>query len=133
MSNLLFHIGDISKLLVGDAERAEWGVGDGSYYERDTHITFRDADHFFRVMTPARIKLMEYIHAHKTIPSVRALAAGLSRDYANVHADVAALLEASLLEKRGTVLMVTWDGEDDPEAECGTPSGYSDGRITART
>jgi hypothetical protein len=51
------------------------------------------------------------IHSRAKDRTKRAGPRSLNRDYSNVHADVAALLEAHLLEKRGTTLMVTWDGE----------------------
>ncbi|PPQ28032.1 HVO_A0114 family putative DNA-binding protein [Rhodopila globiformis] len=125
MSKLLFRIGGLGipddLRLQYALERAERGE------DADTHITFTDAGAFFGIMTAARMRLMQYIHDRRTVPSIRALAEGLERSYANMHHDVQALLDAGLLEQRGTTLMVSWDGEDDPsQEECGAPDPHAD-------
>ena len=49
------------------------------------------------------MELLRYVRRHK-VPSVRALAKALGRDYSNVHADVQALASAGLLDaKKGSV------------------------------
>ena len=104
MSKLFFHIGGTgipdSVMLDYAVEQAEMDPA----FEADAHITFTDADQFFSILTPERIRLLRYIHEHGRVQSVRALAAALGRDYANVHADVAVLVKHGLLEKEGTAL-----------------------------
>ena len=50
-----------------------------------------------RVLTTRRLELLHHVRHHE-VPSVRALAKALDRDYSNVHADVRALAEAGLLD-----------------------------------
>ena len=55
------------------------------------------------LMTGERYRLLRHIHAHPE-PSVSALARALGRQYRRVHADVAALEQAGLLDRsRGAV------------------------------
>ena len=75
------------------------------------HISFQDWETFFRVLTPARIALLHYIHAHE-VPSVRALSQAIGRDYRRVHTDVEALHRAGLIERCGTALTTDWDGSE---------------------
>jgi predicted transcriptional regulator len=111
MSCMHIHVGgtfaDDAKRIVAAAQRAEAG----DPVEPETHISFQDWDTFFRVLTPTRIALPRHIHAHD-IPSVRALAQAIGRDYRRVHGDVEALLAAGLIERRGTALATEWDGSD---------------------
>jgi len=50
-----------------------------------------------RVLTGKRMEILHHVRRHK-VPSVRALAKALGRDYSNVHGDVQALSAAGLLE-----------------------------------
>ncbi len=61
------------------------------------HLAFESWDALARVMTGKRMELLQYVRGHN-VPSVRALAKGLGRDYSNVHADVQALSAAGLLD-----------------------------------
>jgi predicted transcriptional regulator len=109
-NNLHIHIGGSfaldADLILQAAERAE----SGEPTMTESHISFENWSTFFRTMTAARMELLQYIHAHGTVRSVRALAQGLGRDYRRVHDDIAALVQAGLVERRGTALMVFWDG-----------------------
>lgn len=69
---------------------------------------FEDPETLFQLLTANRWFLLR--HLRKTGPSsVRALAKGLGRDYRGVHADVAALREAGLIEKDGkSRVLVPW-------------------------
>jgi len=104
MSKLLFHIGGTG---IPDSVMLDYAVDQAERdpaFEADAHITFTDADQFFSVLTPERIRLLRHIHEHGRVQSVRALAAALNRDYANVHADITVLVKHGLIEKEGTAL-----------------------------
>src|SRR5436190_12429671 len=64
---------------------------------RERHLAFESWDALARVLTGKRLELLRYVHHHE-VPSVRALAKALGRDYSNVHADVQALAAAGLIE-----------------------------------
>jgi predicted transcriptional regulator len=67
-------------------------------------VTFETWDVFFRSLTPNRIGILEHVAKSGEVASTRALALALSRDYAAVHSDVAALLKSHLLERDGNAL-----------------------------
>ena len=58
--------------------------------------------------TGKRMELLRYV-LRNHVPSVRALANALSRDYSNVHADVKALASAGLLEASAKGLHADYD------------------------
>lgn len=64
---------------------------------RERHLAFESWSALARVLTGKRMELLRYVRRHN-VPSVRALAKELKRDYSNVHADVKALSGAGLLE-----------------------------------
>ncbi len=64
---------------------------------RERHLAFESWDALARVLTGKRMELLRYVRRHK-VPSVRALAKALGRDYSNVHSDVQALKAAGLLD-----------------------------------
>ena len=105
------HVGgsfaDDTRRILAVAARAEAGEP----VEPETHLSFQDWDTFFRVLTPARIALLRHVHAHD-VPSTRALAQAVGRDQRRVRADVTALVEAGLIERRGTALTTDWDGAE---------------------
>ena len=77
--------------------------------EADYHLGFETAAQLFGELTPARMALLEALQ--QTGPtSIYSLAKQLGRNYSNVHADVAKLIEHDLIQKdtAGRVL-VPWD------------------------
>lgn len=111
MTTMHIHVGgsfaDDAKLILAVARRAEAGEA----VEPQAHVSFEDWATFFRVLTPTRIALLQYIHAHE-VRSVRALSQAVGRDYRRVHSDIEALLAAGLVERRGTALATEWDATD---------------------
>jgi predicted transcriptional regulator len=106
MSNLYFHLGGTG---IPDAVMLDYTTEQAERdpeFQADTHITIRDVDMFFRILTPARVKLLRHIYQKGSVASVRALADELGRSYANVHDDVTLLLENHLLERDKTSLAV---------------------------
>lgn len=59
-------------------------------------------------MTGERYRLLRHLHKHPE-PSVSALARALRRQYRRVHADVAALEEAGLLDRSRGMVRTTAD------------------------
>jgi predicted transcriptional regulator len=83
---------EASRRFIDAWHRAEQGE---SVYER--HLAFASWETLSRVLTGKRMELLSYVRRH-SVPSVRALAKELKRDYSNVHADVKILTGAGLLE-----------------------------------
>lgn len=83
---------DASRRFIDAWHRAEKGE---SFQER--HIAYESWDALARVLTGKRVELLRYVRRHE-VPSIRALAVALGRDYSNVHADVQALAGAGLLD-----------------------------------
>jgi predicted transcriptional regulator len=63
-------------------------------------LAFESWEALASVMTGERYRLLRHVHAHPE-PSVSALARSLGRQYRRVHADVAALEEAGLVDRSG--------------------------------
>ena len=61
-------------------------------------IGFESIPQMLAVFTPKRLALVAYLSEHGPL-TVAALARGLSRDYKNVHGDVAALMEWTVVER----------------------------------
>ena len=76
--------------------RAECGELTEENAER--HVGFETFETFSRIVTPKRLELLRHVHRHRA-RSIRALAIALGRDYRRVHEDVAALVEAGLLDR----------------------------------
>ena len=115
MTRLHIHIGgsfaDDARRILAAAARAE----SGEAMDVEEHVSFQDWETFFHTLTPARVAVLRHVHGH-AVPSVRALAQALGRDYRRVHADVAALVAAGLLRREGTALTTGFDpGEADIE------------------
>jgi len=83
---------EAARRFVSAWHRAERGE---AVHER--HLAFESWDSLARVLTGKRMELLRYVRRHE-VPSVRALAKALRRDYSNVHADVQALTAAGLLD-----------------------------------
>lgn len=80
----------------------------GDYSQSPASISFTSMEQLLKVLTPNRWALLRSLKKSGA-SSVRALSAALTRDYRGVHADVAALLNAGLIERQddGRVL-VPW-------------------------
>jgi predicted transcriptional regulator len=59
-------------------------------------------------LSPRRLELLRHVRQHGA-GNVRELAQALSRDYKNVHQDVAVLASAGLLVRDGRKLTAPWD------------------------
>jgi len=86
---------EASRRFVAAWRRASKG---GETTER--HLAFESWDALARVLTARRMAVLRHVRRHN-VPSIRALAKALKRDYSNVHADVRALEAAGLLDASG--------------------------------
>jgi predicted transcriptional regulator len=71
-------------------------------------LAFESWDGLATVMTGERFRLLRHIHDHPE-PSISALARALRRQYRRVHADVAALEGAGLLDRSQGFVRATAD------------------------
>ncbi|HEY1935722.1 MAG TPA: hypothetical protein VGG99_27255 [Acetobacteraceae bacterium] len=71
-------------------------------------MAFESWEGLASVMTGERYRLLRHLRAHPE-PSVSALARALRRQYRRVHADVAALEEAGLLDRSQGIVRTTTD------------------------
>ena len=94
--NLHVHIGtpeDMGQRFVDAWKRAERGE-DGS----EVNVTFRDLEALLSALTPKRLDLLRYVRHHQ-VPTIKALATDLHRNYRNVHKDVEELTKMGLLSR----------------------------------
>ena len=92
--NVKVHIGtpeDMGQRFVDAWHRAERGE-----IVDETNITFRDLETLLAALTPKRLHLLRYVRRHE-VRNIKALAAGLRRNYKNVHKDVEELTKLGLL------------------------------------
>jgi predicted transcriptional regulator len=64
----------------------------------DYHLSFESARTLFTEVTPARLDLLNTLHAMGPV-SVYALAKTSGRNYSNVHADIGRLIDLGLVER----------------------------------
>ncbi|OAN49928.1 hypothetical protein A6A04_18440 [Paramagnetospirillum marisnigri] len=84
---------DMGRRFVDAWKRAESGA-----VVAETHHTFPDLESLLATLTPKRLHLLRHVRHHH-VPSIKALAADLHRDYKNVHRDVDALSRLGLLQR----------------------------------
>lgn len=85
--------------------KAEKGEGESA----EVHLNFEDFAMLAAVLTPKRLTLLKVLRQQGPM-SVRALAKEVARDYKNVHTDVRALEEASLIRRTDNdLLQAPWD------------------------
>ena len=90
------HIGTLEEMgqrFIDAWQRAERGEA-----VNESHITFHDLPALLAALTPKRLDLLRYVR-HHNVPTIKALAADLSRDYKNVHKDVEELTKLGLLAR----------------------------------
>ena len=108
MSDVKFTVGgamedEASRRFINAWHHGERGE---SFHER--LLAFESWDALARVLTGKRMELLRSVRRNN-VPSVRALAKALSRDYSNVHADVKALAGAGLLENTSHGVRADYD------------------------
>ena len=64
----------------------------------DLHLSFESARALFSELTPARLELIDVLHAQGAC-TVYALAKAAQRNYSNVHTDVSRLEELGLIDR----------------------------------
>ncbi|MDO8605740.1 MAG: hypothetical protein Q7R40_04330 [Phaeospirillum sp.] len=94
--NIQVHVGtpeDMGRRFIDAWKRAECDEA-----VSETNLTFRDLETLLAALTPKRLHLLRHVRHHQ-IPSIKALAAELHRNYKNVHTDVEALTRLGLLTR----------------------------------
>lgn len=108
MSEVRLHVSSIDSFF-DDAADAARRIDGGDRGGQDADIAFESMDLLLKVLTPNRWRLLRALKGSGAT-SIRRLAQGLARDYRGVHADVATLVDAGLIEKRPDGLIaVPWD------------------------
>ncbi len=85
-----------------------WHRTESGELVRERVLAFESWEGLARVMTGERYRVLRHLHAHPE-PSVSSLARALGRQYRRVHADVAALEEAGLLDRSAGAVRATAD------------------------
>ena len=85
-----------------------WHRAEHGHHTPERVIAFERWEGLARVMTGERYRLLTHLHDHPE-PSVSALARALGRQYRRVHADIAALEAAGLIERSAGVVRTTTD------------------------
>lgn len=99
MSRIVIQVGMTDEELLQRADDAErrWKAGEITEDE-PTYVVFGSWEELTKTLTPKRLELLRHLHQHPEV-SIYALAKVLKRSYANVHADVEALVAAGLIER----------------------------------
>ena len=106
MSKVQVHVGSLKDM--GKRFADAWRCAEAGQDVRETHVTFLDLETMQSTLSPRRLELLRHVRQHGAT-STRGLAGALSRDYKNVHQDVAALETAGLLVRDGRKLAAPWD------------------------
>lgn len=104
MSGIKIHIEDDAAFFER-ASRLARKLDSGGKVSAENHLSFGDLETLLRTLTPNRWATLRALKARGPL-SIRALAAGLRRDYKAVHADVTALMAIDLI-RRGSDGLIT--------------------------
>jgi predicted transcriptional regulator len=94
--NVRIHIGDPKDM--GQRFVDAWRRAERGEEVDETNLTFRDLEALLAALTPKRLHLLRHVR-HHPVPSIKALAGDLHRDYKNVHKDVQELTRLGLLTR----------------------------------
>lgn len=107
MSEVRLHVSDMDGFF-DDAATAARAIDAGDAVEAGADIAFESMDLLLKVLTPNRWRLLRELKRSGPT-SIRQLAQGLGRDYRGVHSDVAALVDAGLIERmQDGAICVPW-------------------------
>jgi predicted transcriptional regulator len=85
---------------------AAWDGAQAGAAPGERVVAFESWERLAAVLTGERFKLLRFLHLHPA-ESVAALAKAVGRQYRRVHADVAALEDAGLVERRQGIVRAT--------------------------
>lgn len=108
MSNVKITVGGAFEKEAAQRFADAWRRAERGDAFRERHLAFESWEALARILTAKRMELLRYVHRNP-VPSVRALAKALGRDYSNVHADVQALTAAGLLDAEEGGLRADYD------------------------
>ncbi len=91
--------------VIGAWERAEQGLAPEEPIER---LYFQSLETLLSVLTTRRLELLKVLHESGP-SSVRSLAKKLSRDYKNVHQDIALLEKVGLIQRKDGKVSAPWE------------------------
>ena len=97
MSEVRIHIESVDDFFSGAVEMAK-RLDAGDRMPEPASISFKGMEMLLKTLTPNRWVLLRTLRANGA-QSIRALSHLLKRDYRGVHADVAVLLNAGLIER----------------------------------
>ena len=107
MREVRLHIDTLDRFISETMAMAE-RLDRGERERQAAHIAFESMETFLKVLTPNRWALLRALRSRGP-SSIRALAQALGRDYRGVHADVAVLVDAGLIERDdGGSISVPW-------------------------
>ena len=107
MSEVKLHVESLDSFF-RNASAAARRIDTGDVRPRPAELSFESMELLLKALTPNRWALLRRLRSMGA-SSVRALARSLARDYRGVHADVAALRDAGLIEKQADGKMrVPW-------------------------
>ena len=107
MREVKLHIETVDRF-IGETMAMAERLDRGDREQQAAHVAFESMETFLKVLTPNRWTLLRALRGRGP-SSIRALAQALGRDYRGVHADVAVLVDAGLIERddRGAI-SVPW-------------------------
>lgn len=97
MSEVKLHVETVD-VFFGHALDMARRLDRGERAQSAAHISFENMETLLKVLTPNRWTMLRVLRG-RGASSIRALAQALGRDYRGVHADVAALVAAGLIER----------------------------------
>lgn len=107
MTEVKLHVESLDQFAARSMDMARRLDG-GDRAEAASHISFESMDRLLKVLTPNRWELLRALRGRGP-SSIRALAQALGRDYRGVHADVTGLIEAGLIDREASgVILVRW-------------------------
>lgn len=107
MREVRLHIDTLDRFISETMAMAE-RLDRGGRERQAAHIAFESMETFLKVLTPNRWTLLRALRSRGP-SSIRALAQALGRDYRGVHADVAVLVDAGMIERDdGGAISVPW-------------------------
>ena len=103
--NFHVHIGTAEDM--GQRFIEAWNRAERGDLASEVNVTFRDLETLLSVLTPKRLNLLRYVRHHQ-VPTIKALATDLHRNYRNVHKDVEELTKMGLLSRTPTQVVALY-------------------------
>ena len=102
---LRVHIGTLEDM--GHRFVEAWKGAEQGKAVSEVNVTFRDLATLLTTLTPKRLDLLRHVRHHQ-VPTIKALATDLHRNYRNVHKDVETLAKMGLLSRTPSQVVVPY-------------------------